>query len=98
VRETYTGADRGSDKDLGQAGLAVGEELFWAWEIDVHTGERPELRRRVRLLQRQLKAVLHEHSIKHARYCESGRLQESSKPERGLEPLTYRLQGDCSTS
>ena len=20
------------------------------------------------------------------------------KPERGLEPLTYRLQGDCSTS
>jgi len=25
-------------------------------------------------------------------------LQVLPKPERGLEPLTYRLQGDCSTS
>ena len=64
---------RGSDKDLGQAGLAVCEELFWAWEIYAHTGERPELKRRVRLLQRQLKAVLRQHSIKHARYRESRR-------------------------
>jgi transposase len=64
---------RGSDKILGQAGLAVCKELFWAWEIYAHTGERPELKRRVRLLQRQLKAVLREHSIKHARYRESRR-------------------------
>jgi transposase len=62
---------RGSDKLLGQAGLAVCEELFWAWEIYAHTGERLELKRRVRLLQHQLKAVLREHSIKHARYRES---------------------------
>ena len=64
---------RGSDKDLGQAGLAVCEQLFWAWEIYAHTGERPELQRRVRLLQRQLKAMLREHSTKHARYRESRR-------------------------
>jgi len=25
-------------------------------------------------------------------------LQAFREPERGLEPLTYRLQGDCSTS
>ena len=64
---------RGSDKVLGQAGLAVCEELFWAWEIYRHTGDRRELQRRVRLLQRQLKAVLREHAAKHARYRESRR-------------------------
>jgi transposase len=64
---------RGSDKVLGQAGLEVCKELSWAWEIYAHTGERPELGRRVRLLQRQLKAVLREHSAKHARYRESRR-------------------------
>ena len=64
---------RGSDKALGQAGLEVCKELFWAWEIYAHTGKRPDLGRRVRLLQRQLKAVLREHSAKHARYRESRR-------------------------
>ena len=64
---------RGSDKILGQAGLAVCKELFWAWEIYVHTNDRPELKRRIAVLQRQLKAVLREHSIKHARYRESRR-------------------------
>jgi transposase len=64
---------RGSDKVLGQAGLEVSKELFGAWEIYAHTGQRPELARRVRLLQRQLKAVLREHSAKHARYRESRR-------------------------
>jgi hypothetical protein len=24
--------------------------------------------------------------------------QKAAEPERGLEPLTYRLQGDCSTN
>ena len=64
---------RGSDKHLGEHGLAVCEELFWAWEIDQHTGDRRELQRRVRLLQRDFKAVLRQHSIKHARYRESRR-------------------------
>lgn len=64
---------RGSDKVLGQAGLAACEELFWAWEIYQHTGDRAELQRRVRVLQRQLKSVLREHSTKHARYRQSRR-------------------------
>lgn len=64
---------RGSDKDLGQAGLAVCEELFWTWEIYQHTADRQELKRRVRVLQRQLKAVLREHAGKHARYRQSRR-------------------------
>ncbi len=64
---------RGSDKLLGEAGLAVCEELFWAWEIYQHTGERQALKRRVRLLQRQLKAILRQHAAKHARYRQSRR-------------------------
>jgi len=39
---------RGSDKDLGHAGLSVCKELLWAWEIYTHTGDRRELTRRVR--------------------------------------------------
>lgn len=64
---------RASDKQIGQAGLAVCEELFWAWEIYAHTGDRAELQRRVRVLQRQLKAVLREHASKHVRYRQSRR-------------------------
>jgi transposase len=64
---------RGSDKLLGQAGLQVCKELFWAWEIYRHTNDRTELKRRVRLLQRQLKAVLREHASKHPRYRQSRR-------------------------
>jgi transposase len=64
---------RGSDKQIGRAGLEVCEELFWAWEIYAHTGDRAELQRRVRVLQRQLKAILREHSVRHARYRQSRR-------------------------
>jgi transposase len=64
---------RGSDKVLGEHGLTVCEELFWAWEIYRHTADRADLKRRVRLLQRDFKAVLRQHSIKHARYRQSRR-------------------------
>jgi transposase len=64
---------RGSDKDLGQAGLAVCEQLFWTWEIYQHTHDRDELKRRVAALKGQLKAVVDEHASKHARYRESRR-------------------------
>jgi transposase len=64
---------RGSDKELGEAGLRICGELFWVWEIYAHTRDRSELKRRVRLLQRELKAVLHEHAAKHARYRQSRR-------------------------
>jgi len=63
----------GSEKELGEAGLKICEELFWAWEIFQHTGERRELKRRVRALQRQLKALLSEHAGPKARYRQSRR-------------------------
>jgi transposase len=64
---------RGSDKELGEAGMEVCKELFWTWEIFQHTADRSELKRRGRRLQRELKAVLHEHAAKHARYRQSRR-------------------------
>jgi len=64
---------RGSDQQIGQAGLAICQELFWTWEIYQHTRDRGELKRRVQVLQRDLKAILREHAAKHARYRESRR-------------------------
>ena len=64
---------RGIEKQMGEAGLGVCDELFWAWEIFQHTGDRRELRRRVRLLQRELKAVLREHAGTKARYRQGRR-------------------------
>ena len=53
--------------------MKVCKELFWTWEIFQHTADRSELKRRVRRLQLELKAVLHEHAAKHARYRQSRR-------------------------
>jgi transposase len=64
---------RGSDKQIGEAGLAVCEELFWTWEIYAHTRDRQQLTRRVRVLQRDFKAILREHASKHSRYRQSRR-------------------------
>lgn len=56
------------ERELGQQGLEICDELFWAWEIYQHTGDHRELQRRVRLLQRQLKPLLRQHSGNGARY------------------------------
>jgi transposase len=64
---------RGIEQQLGQAGLHVCDELFWAWEIYQHTGDRNELKRRIRRLQRQLKPVLREHAGKKVRYRQGRR-------------------------
>ena len=58
----------GIEQELGQAGLRVCEQLFGAWEIFQHTGDRDELQRRVRLLQRELKPILRKHASTKARY------------------------------
>jgi transposase len=63
----------GIEKQLGEAGLRVCDELFWAWEIYQHTGERHELQRRVRLLQRELKPILREHAGTKIRYRQDRR-------------------------
>jgi transposase len=57
-----------AEKELGEAGLRVCDELFWTWEIYQHTGDRAELKRRVRKLRRELKPLLARHAGKGARY------------------------------
>ncbi len=58
----------GTEKELGEHGLRICEELFWAWEIFSHTGERAELKRRIRALRRELKPILRRHASTAARY------------------------------
>jgi len=57
-----------AEKDLGEAGLTVCEQLFWAWEIYQHTDDRAELKRRILKLRRELKPILTRHAGKSARY------------------------------
>jgi len=59
---------RGAEKELGEHGLRVCDELFWSWEIYQHTRERNELKRRIRLLRRELKPLLRRYSGKAPRY------------------------------
>lgn len=57
-----------AEKQFGEAGLRVCDELFWSWEIYQHTGDRNELKRRIRLLRRELKPILRKYSGKAPRY------------------------------
>ena len=57
-----------AEKAFGEAGLKVCEELFWAWEIYQHTGDRAELKRRIRALRRELKPILRTYAGKAPRY------------------------------
>jgi transposase len=59
---------RGIEKQLGEHGLRICEEVFWSWEIFQHTGDRRELKRRVRALRRELKPLLREHAGTKVRY------------------------------
>jgi transposase len=58
----------GAEKAFGEAGLRVCEQLFWTWEIYQHTGDRRELKRRVRALRRELKPILRTYAAKAPRY------------------------------
>lgn len=58
----------GAEKEFGKAGLEVCEQLFWAWEIFQHTGDRRDLQSAVRALQRQLKPILRTYAGKAPRY------------------------------
>ena len=70
---TFHAEGRGIERELGEHGLRICDEVFWAWEIFQHTGDRRELKRRVRALQRQLKPILREHAGKKARYRQGRR-------------------------
>ena len=57
-----------AEREFGEAGLRACEQLFWAWEIYQHTGERKQLKRRVRALRRELKPILRTYAGKAPRY------------------------------
>jgi transposase len=57
-----------AEQAFGQAGLRICEQLFWAWEIYQHTGDRTDLKRRIRALRRELKPILRIYSAKAPRY------------------------------
>jgi transposase len=58
----------GTEHAFGEAGLRICDELFWAWEIYRHTGDRRDLRLRIRALRRELKPILRTYAGKQARY------------------------------
>jgi transposase len=58
----------GADKELGEHGLRVCDELFWAWEVFQHTGDRRDLKLAIRALRRELKPILRQYSAKAPRY------------------------------
>jgi transposase len=57
-----------AEQQLGEHGLGVCNELFWAWEVFRHTGDRAELKREIHRLQRDFKPVLRRHAGRGARY------------------------------
>ncbi len=57
-----------AEKELGEIGLAVCDELFFAWEAFRYTADRRQLKRVIRRLQRRLKPVLSTYSGKKPRY------------------------------
>jgi transposase len=58
----------GAEREFGEHGLHICEELFWSWEIYQHTSDRRDLRRRVLALRRELKPILRRHAGKAPRY------------------------------
>jgi transposase len=58
----------GAEKAFGEEGLRICEELFWSWESFQHTGDRKELKRRIRALRREFKPILRTYAGKQARY------------------------------
>lgn len=56
-----------AEKEFGEAGLALCERIFWAWEVFQHTGDRRELKRSVRLAQREYKPIIRSFAAKRSR-------------------------------
>jgi transposase len=57
-----------AEKQFGEHGLRICDELFWAWEIYQHTGDRRDLQLRIRGLRRELKPILRRYVGKAKRY------------------------------
>jgi transposase len=56
-----------AERQFGEAGLELCERVFWAWEVFQHTGDRRELKRTVRSLQRRYKPIIRSYATKRAR-------------------------------
>jgi transposase len=56
-----------AQKELGQAGLRIADQLFAAWKIYKQDGDRRALKRRVAPLKRELRALLETNATKRAR-------------------------------
>jgi transposase len=73
LRRDFTAHAEGlaTEKQFGELGLEISEQLFWAWEVFQHTQDRRELKRQIRLLRHQLKPALRRYAGKSPRnkYC-----------------------------
>ncbi len=60
LRRDFTAHAEGlaAGQEFGEAGLALCERVFWAWEVFQHTGERDELKSAVCALQRTYKPII----------------------------------------
>jgi hypothetical protein len=69
-----------------EADLPSNDELFWAWEIYQHTGDRRDLQLRVRALRRELKPILRGYAGKAPRYKHTRR----DRTQLGIEATSSR--------
>jgi transposase len=69
LRRDFTAHAEGlaAEKEFGEAGLALCERVFWAWEVYQHTQDRPELKRTIRRVQRTYKPIIRGYATKRAR-------------------------------
>jgi transposase len=69
LRRDFTAHAEGlaAEKEFGEAGLALCERVFWAWEVFQHASDRRELKRTIRKLQRQYKPIIRCFAQKRAR-------------------------------
>ncbi len=69
LRRDFTAHSEGlaAEKEFGDAGLALCERVFWAWEVFQNTSERRELERTIRRLQREYKPIIRSFATKRAR-------------------------------
>lgn len=69
LRRDFTAHAEGpaAEKEFGEAGLALCERIFWAWEVFQHTGDRRDLKRTIRSLQRQYEPIIRSFAAKRAR-------------------------------
>jgi transposase len=56
-----------AEKEFGEHGLALCERVLWAWEVFQHTGDRRELKRVIRALQRTYKPIIRSYATKRTR-------------------------------